>query len=91
MTNEKKRIARTTLLALGLALAGILLVLYAWRLPPFHSAVEVTENAYVRGSVTVIAPKVDGYVAEVLVQDFAAVQAGQVLVQLDDQIGRAHV
>ena len=85
MTNEKKRIARTTLLALGLALAGILLVLYAWRLPPFHSAVEVTENAYVRGSVTVIAPKVDGYVAEVLVQDFAAVQAGQVLVQLDDR------
>jgi multidrug resistance efflux pump len=40
----------------------------------------------VRGSITVIAPKVDGYVAEVLVQDFAAVAGGQVLVRLDDRI-----
>jgi multidrug resistance efflux pump len=66
-------------------LTGIALVLYAWRLPPFLSAIESTENAYVRGSVTVIAPKVDGYVAEVLVQDFAAIDAGQVLVRLDDR------
>ena len=65
---------------------GILLVLYAWRLPPFGSAVVSTENAYVRGSITVIAPKIDGYVAEVLVQDFAAVEGGQVLVRLDDRI-----
>jgi multidrug resistance efflux pump len=67
------------------AFIGIALVLYAWRLPPFQSDIESTENAYVRGSVTVIAPKVDGYVAEVLVQDFAAVDAGQVLVRLDDR------
>jgi multidrug resistance efflux pump len=65
---------------------GILLVLYAWRLPPFDSAVVSTENAYVRGSITVIAPKVDGYVAEVLVQDFATVEVGQVLARLDDRI-----
>lgn len=67
------------------ALAGIALVLHAWRLPPFRDGIEATENAYVRGSVTVIAPKVDGYVAEVLVQDFAAVEAGQLLVRLDDR------
>jgi len=66
-------------------LVGVSLVLYAWRLPPFESPIESTENAYVRGSVTVIAPKVDGYVVEVLVQDFTAVQAGQVLVRLDDR------
>lgn len=71
------------LLVLCAALAGIALVLYLWRLPPFHSAIEATDNAYVRGSVTVLAAKVDGYVAEVLVQDFAAVEAGQVLVRLD--------
>jgi multidrug resistance efflux pump len=65
---------------------GALLALYAWRLPPFDRAVVSTENAYVRGSITVIAPKVDGYVAEVLVQDFAAVAVGQVLVRLDDRI-----
>lgn len=67
------------------AVAGILLVLYAWRLPPFRGDLESTENAYVRGSVTVIAPKVDGYVAEVAVQDFAHVRAGQIIVRLDDR------
>ena len=65
--------------------AGVLLVLYAWRLPPFADGIESTENAYVRGSITVIAPKVDGYVAEVPVEDFALVRAGQVLVRLDDR------
>lgn len=69
-------------------IAAVLLVLYVWHLPPFHSAIEMTEDAYVRGSVTIIAPKVDGYVAEVMVQDFAAVTAGQVLVRLDDRIYR---
>ncbi|MBW8810613.1 MAG: HlyD family secretion protein [Lysobacter sp.] len=39
-----------------------------------------------RGSITVVAPKVDGYVTAVLVQDFSAVKAGQVLVKLDDRI-----
>ena len=68
----------------GVALAGVLLVLYTWRLPPFRSDFESTENGYVRGDVTVIAPKVDGYVAEVLVRDFATVNTGDVLVQLDD-------
>lgn len=73
------------------ALASIGLVLHAWHLPPFHGDIETTENAYVRGSVTVIAPKVDGYVAEVLVRDFAAVEAGQVLVRLDDHNFRQRV
>ncbi|UXH79947.1 HlyD family secretion protein [Roseateles amylovorans] len=78
----------SNLLVASAALGGIALVLYVWRLPPFHGAIESTENAYVRGSVTVMAAKVDGYVTEVLVQDFAAVEAGQVLVRLD---GRHYV
>jgi multidrug resistance efflux pump len=85
----KPSFSATVLLNTGVTAAtacGLLLVLYAWRLPPFDSAVVSTENAYVRGSITVIAPKVDGYVAEVLVQDFAAVAGGQVLVRLDDRI-----
>ncbi len=80
------KLIRTHNLVLAVvAVAGIALVLYAWRLPPFQSNIETTENAYVRGSVTVIAPKVDGYVAEVLARDFATVDAGQVLVRLDDR------
>ncbi|MCI0913743.1 HlyD family secretion protein [Pseudomonas putida] len=68
------------------ALAGILLVLYAWRLPPFGSAIESTENAMVRGQVTIIGPQLSGYVVAVPVHDFQFVKAGDLLVQLDDRI-----
>jgi multidrug resistance efflux pump len=69
-------------------IGGVLLVLYAWRLPPFTGSVQSTENAYVRGYVTLLAPKVDGYVTAVAVKDFQVVKAGQVLVQIDDRIYR---
>jgi multidrug resistance efflux pump len=73
--------------AVGLvALIGVLAVLAAWRLPPFASAYQETDNAYVRGSTTVISPQVSGYVAQVLVRDFDTVQAGQVLARIDNRI-----
>ncbi|MFT7773594.1 HlyD family secretion protein [Roseateles sp.] len=82
---------RTNFFVLIAVVVGVLLALYAWRLPPFNNGVESTENAYVRGSVTVIAPKVDGYVMEVFIQDFAEVKAGQVLVRLDDRNYKARL
>lgn len=72
--------------ALAIGLVGLTVILYAWRLPPFASAVETTENAYVRGQVTVIAPQLAGYVAEVPVQDFATVRQGDLLLRIDDRI-----
>lgn len=75
-----------TMTAIIIGIAGVILFLYAWRLPPFTSSVEMTENAYVRGQVTIIAPQLAGYVAEVAVQDFQTVKAGQLLVRLDDRI-----
>lgn len=76
-------------LAFGsLALLGVLVVLYAWQLPPFASAIESTENALVRGQVTLISPQLSGYVFEVPVQDFQFVKAGDLLVRLDDRIYR---
>jgi len=80
--------SRGTWIVLAATLACLAMVLHAWRLPPFQNGTESTENAYVRGMVTVVAPKVDGYVAEVMVQDYMAVKAGQPLVQLDDRIYR---
>ena len=65
------------------ALAGILLVLKAWNQWPFSHAVVSTDNAYVRGAVTVLAPQVNGYVTEVLVKDYEQVKAGQPLVRID--------
>lgn len=72
--------------ALILGIAGVFLVLYAWRLPPFTGTVQTTDNAYVRGQVTIISPQLAGYLAEVAVQDFQHVKAGQVLVKIDDRI-----
>ncbi|MGF6097935.1 HlyD family secretion protein [Pseudomonas sp. 18175] len=70
----------------AIAIVGVLIVLYAWQLPPFSSAVETTENALVRGQVTIIGPQLAGYVFEVPVQDFQYVKAGDLLVRLDDRI-----
>ncbi|MET0269199.1 MAG: HlyD family secretion protein, partial [Sphingomonas sp.] len=69
-----------------LALAGKAAVMAAWRIGPFDTAREGTDNAYVRGRVTVIAPQVSGYVTRVLVRDFADVRAGQPLVMIDSRI-----
>ena len=67
------------------------LVLAAWRLPPFQGSIEVTDNAYVRGRTTAIAPQVSGYVVEVRAHDYQTVEAGQVLVRVDDGVYRARV
>lgn len=73
------------------ALAALLAILAAWDLPPFRGSTEATENAYVRGRTTVIAPQASGYVAAVLVRDYEVVRAGQILVRIDDAIYRARV
>jgi multidrug resistance efflux pump len=69
-----------------IALIGVLIVLYAWDLPPFRSAIQSTENAMVRGQVTIISPQLSGYVVEVDVQDFQTVRQGQLLMRIDDRI-----
>jgi len=76
---------------LALAIAAIIAILYAWRLPPFAGRSERTDNAYVRGKVTIISPQVNGYVTSVPVQDFAQVRAGQILATIDDRIYKARV
>lgn len=73
------------------ALIGVLVVLYAWRLPPFSTPIVTTENALVRGQVTLIGTQLPGYVTAVKVQDFQHVKAGDLLVQLDDRIVRQRV
>lgn len=46
--------------------------------------IESTDNAYVKADYTTVAPKVAGYVKEVLVNDNDAVTAGQLLARIDD-------
>ena len=75
----------------AVALVGVLLVMYAWKLPPFSGSVQHTDNAFVRGQVTVISPQVSGYVTAVQVQDYHMVQQGQLLATVDDRIYRQQV
>ncbi len=78
---------------LGLASAAFLVALAAawyghhwWTVGRF---IESTDDAYVGGDVTVIAPKVAGFISQVAVTDNEAVKAGDLLVKLDDRDYRA--
>lgn len=80
-----------TVATAALSLSSLLLVLAAWDLPPFAGGYQRTDNAYVRGRITVIAPQVSGYVIQVLVHDYEVVKPGQVLALIDDRVYRARV
>ena len=81
----------TVSVIVALALCAILAILYSWHLPPFAGWAQDTDNAYVRGRVTIISPQVSGYVTQVAVQDFAEVKAGQALATIDERSYRARV
>lgn len=72
--------------AAAIGIVGVLVILYAWQLPPFTRHTQFTDNAYVRGQTTFISPQVNGYITDVKVQDFAIVKRGDLLMQIDDRI-----
>lgn len=78
-------------ITVALAVTALLAVLSAWELPPFSDGAASTENAYIRGRTTVIAPQVSGYVSEVRVHDYQQVRAGQILARIDDSSYRARL
>jgi membrane fusion protein (multidrug efflux system) len=79
----------------GLALAGAALLAavgggwYGYDWWTVGRFIESTDDAYVGGDVTVIAPKVAGFIAEVAVSENQQVHAGDLLVKLDDRDYRA--
>jgi len=68
------------LLVLAIAAAGAL----AWMTARQHQGYERTDNAYVHADVSVVSPRVEGYVEAVLVDDHARVAAGDPLVRIVD-------
>lgn len=74
------------LLCLGAAVLGV--GGWAWAA---SSGTISTDNAYVRGDVTSLAPKVAGYVTSVEVADNQAVRAGDILFRIDDRDHRARL
>ncbi|RUV32725.1 MULTISPECIES: HlyD family secretion protein [unclassified Mesorhizobium] len=78
---------KTIGLLLCLAAVVVLGAGWAWARSDDRS----TDNAYVRGDVTGLAPKIAGYVTAVEVRDNQAVRAGDVLFRIDDRDYRARL
>jgi membrane fusion protein, multidrug efflux system len=78
----------TAALVVGLGCAG---GFYGWGWWTALRDHESTDNAYVRGDITAVGPKVAGYVAAVEVGDNQIVAAGDILVRIDDADFRAQV
>jgi membrane fusion protein (multidrug efflux system) len=76
----KRAVIAAALLA-GVAFAGDFGYRY-WTVGRF---IESTDDAYVKADYTTVAPKVAGYIRQVLVSDNDAVKAGQVLARIDDR------
>ena len=89
-TKVKPRLTFKQLALLALAciaaLSGSGYGYYWWTTGRF---IQSTDDAYVGGNVTPISPHIAGFVAEILVSDNQRVDAGQVLVRLDDRDVRA--
>jgi membrane fusion protein, multidrug efflux system len=73
--------------AIGLGVLAVVVYGYHWL--TVGRFIESTDDAYVGGDITVIAPKVSGFIAQVAVTDNQAVKAGDLLVKLDDRDYRA--
>jgi len=83
-SNSNDGSRRHRLLAVSVAVIAVVLILgwagYWW----FHARYfQSTDDAYVGGNVTVISPRISGYVSKICVKDNAFVHAGDPLVILD--------
>jgi membrane fusion protein (multidrug efflux system) len=88
------RLTREITLRLAiLAAASIVVVLLAtqWDRWVGLSPRQMTDDAYVRGDITPLSAKVEGYVKSVPVNDFQQVKAGELLVEIEDSDYRARV
>jgi membrane fusion protein (multidrug efflux system) len=76
-----------------LAAAASIVVLFAtqWDRWVGLAVRQVTDDAYVRGDITPLSAKVEGYVRRVAVGDFQRVKAGDLLVEIEDDDYRARV
>jgi len=88
-SNAKARDIRGQLRRLLLAGAAVAAlsgaVWYGWDYWTVGRFLVSTDDAYVKADNTTIAPKVSGYLSQVLVGDNEQVKAGQVLAQIDDR------
>jgi membrane fusion protein (multidrug efflux system) len=81
---------KTKMIGLLLCLGAVVAVVGGWAWAGSRGDTS-TDNAYVRGDATSLAPKVAGYVMAVEVSDNQTVRAGDVLFRIDDRDYRARL
>ncbi|RDU95814.1 HlyD family secretion protein [Trinickia dinghuensis] len=80
-------VTRPPLKIIGVAASIVVLGIAAWSTSRLLSEPnsESTNDAYVQADFTLVAPRVAGQIADVLVDDNQPVKAGQLLVRIDDR------
>lgn len=71
-------------LGVALCAAALVFLVAGWTWAGSRAAA-FTDNAYIRGDITSMAPKVGGYVTAIQVQDNQPVRAGDILFRIDDR------
>jgi membrane fusion protein (multidrug efflux system) len=80
---------RKALLMAAVSLGTVAAAAYGYQWLTVGRFIETTDDAYVGGDVTAIAPHVAGFVSEIAVGDNEHVHRGQLLLRLDDREFRA--
>ena len=83
------QLSKKKMIGLLLCLGAVAIVASGWAYA--RSSETFTDNAYIRGDVTSLAPKVAGYVTAVEIQDNQTVRAGDILFRIDDRDYRARL
>lgn len=86
----KKPLDKKRIVGLFLCLGALIVATAGWAWAR-SSGETSTDNAYVRGDITALAPKVAGYVTAVAVRDNQSVRAGDFLFRIDDRDYRARL
>jgi membrane fusion protein (multidrug efflux system) len=80
-----RQVIKRAVLGLGLAAGAAAIANFGYHYWTVGRFLESTDDAYVQADYTTVAPKISGYIAEVLVEDNQPVKAGQVLARIDDR------
>ncbi len=84
----KSRLSRRALVVAGAVLAMLAAIAWALHYEAVGQYIETTDDAYVGGDVSDLAPQVSGLIAAIAVADNQPVHQGDLLVQLDDRAFR---
>ncbi|KRQ06341.1 HlyD family secretion protein [Bradyrhizobium manausense] len=84
-TIAARKMVRRAALTLALIAGAATMAYYGHDYWTTGRYLETTDDAYVKADSTIIAPKVSGYIAKVLVGDNEKVRSGQVLARIDDR------